>query len=87
MVKSAELTGRCAKAVLRSEEKSFSKLEDNATIAIVKKNNELSSKRVHSNVNSGLVGKEGKVISPERKGEDVLRCSRIVRVYTGLEHR
>ncbi|KAJ1082622.1 hypothetical protein NDU88_002787 [Pleurodeles waltl] len=48
MVKSAELTGRCAKAVLRSEEKSFSKLEDNATIAMVKKNNELSSKRVHS---------------------------------------
>ncbi|KAJ1089758.1 hypothetical protein NDU88_002903 [Pleurodeles waltl] len=48
MVKSAELTGRCAKAVLRSEEKSFSKLEDNATIAMVKKNNESSIKRVYS---------------------------------------
>ncbi|KAJ1177869.1 hypothetical protein NDU88_003121 [Pleurodeles waltl] len=44
MVKSAELTGRCTKAVLRSEDKTFSKLEDNATIAMVKKSNKLSNK-------------------------------------------
>ncbi|KAJ1198574.1 hypothetical protein NDU88_002413 [Pleurodeles waltl] len=60
LVKSAELTGRCAKAVLRREDKSFSKLEDNTTIAIVKKSNE-------SNVNSDSFGKEGKEITPEHK--------------------
>ncbi|KAJ1155391.1 hypothetical protein NDU88_008121 [Pleurodeles waltl] len=44
MVKSAELTGRCAKAVLRSEDKTFSKLEDNVTIAMAKKRNKSSNK-------------------------------------------
>ncbi|KAJ1197721.1 hypothetical protein NDU88_001575 [Pleurodeles waltl] len=89
LVKSAELTGRCAKAVLRSEDKSFSKLDDNTTIAIVKKSNE-SSRREKEIVN--LKNKRSCFrcgskfhLANDRKcparnlkcsncGEDVLRC-------------